>query len=333
MKNNRILIIAIVVLTIVVSYFIYTSDSRTLRGELSDFAVEDTAAIDKIFLADKLGHTSLLTRVSSTEWKIGEFVARQDAINNLLFTLKKMTVKAPVAKSMQSKVLKDMSGIGQRKIEIYSGGRLLKTIFVGVETMDKMGTYMLIEGSTVPFEVHIRGHRGFLQGRFITDDRLWRDPVIFRYDYRDIRKVAVSYPELPQQNYAVLYDGKKPSLEVAGKPVAADSLALYEYLNAYKNVVYEYIVSETFPEATKDSILMSRPFVQISVTDKAGKTTAIQGFRRAAGPEETDPEGKPLKYDLDRMYGYLNGKDFLLVQYFQFDRLLKEPASFVSTSK
>lgn len=333
MKNNRFLIIAVVVLSIVVSYFIYTSNSRTIRGELSDFAVEDSAAIDKIFLADKLGHTSLLTRVSSTQWRIGEYLARQDAVNNLLFTLKKMTVKAPVAKSMQPKVLKDMSGIGQRKIEVYSKGRLLKTIFVGVETTDKMGTYMLIEGSSVPFEVHIRGHRGFLQSRFITDDRLWRDPAIFKYDYRDIRKITVNYPELPQQSFAVSYDGKIPSLQVAGRPVAADSLRLYEYLNAYKSVVYEYIVSETFPEATKDSILMSRPFVQVAVTDKTGKTNSIQGFRRAAGPDETDPDGNPLKFDLDRMYGNLNGKDFLLVQYYQFDRLLKEPSWFVNNSK
>jgi hypothetical protein len=33
------------------------------------------------------------------------------------------------------------------------------------------------------------------------------------------------------------------------------------------------------------------------------------------------------------MYGHLNGKDFLLVQYFQFDRLLKEPSWFVNASK
>ena len=192
MKSNKILIIAVVVLGILVSYFIYTSNNQTLRGELSDFAVEDTASIDKIFLADKLGHTSLLTRVSSSEWRIDEYLARQDAINTLLFTIKKMIVKAPVAKSMEPKVLKDMAGVGQRKLELYSGGRLLKTIFIGVETMDKMGTYMLIEGSTVPFEVHIQGHRGFLQGRFITDARLWRDPAIFKYDYRDIRKISRS---------------------------------------------------------------------------------------------------------------------------------------------
>jgi len=333
MKSNKILIIAVVVLGILVSYFIYTSNSQTLRGELSDFAVEDTASIDKIFLADKLGHTSLLTRVSSSEWRIGDYLARQDAINTLLFTIKKMKVKAPVAKSMEPKVLKDMAGVGQRKLELYAGGRLIKTIFIGVETMDKMGTYMLIEGSTVPFEVHIQGHRGFLQGRFITDDRLWRDPAIFKYDYRDIRKISVNYPEVPQQSFEVLYNGQKPSLMVGGKKIEADTLSLYQYLNAYKSVVYEYIVTESFPVERKDSILSNTPFVQIAVTDKSGKVNSIKGYRRAAGPEETDPDGNPLKFDPDRMYGHLNGKDFLLVQYFQFDRLLKEPSWFVNASK
>ena len=73
--------------------------------------------------------------------------------------------------------------------------------------------------------------------------------------------------------------------------------------------------------------------MQIAVTDKSGKVNSIKGYRRAAGPEETDPDGNPLKYDPDRMYGHLNGKDFLLVQYFQFDRLQKEPSWFVNASK
>lgn len=333
MKSNRILLLLAVALIVVVGYFLFTRNSRTLRGELSDFAVEDTAAIDRIFLADKSGHTSLLERKGPGVWMIGEYQARPDAVESLLFTLKKMKMRAPVAKAMQPKVLRDMAGIGQRKVEIYSKGQLLKTIFVGVETMDKMATYMMIEGSTVPFEVHIQGHRGFLQTRFITDARLWRDPVLFRYDYRDIRKVSTRYPEFPSENFEVTFDGKTPALLLGGKSTATDSLILFEYLNSFRNVVYEYVVTESFPEAKKDSILMSKPFVEVSVTDKNGKTTLVQGYRRAAAEGELDPTGALRKFDPDRMYALLNKKDFLLVQYFQFDRILKTPESFISVRK
>jgi len=159
MNSNRILLLVTIALGIILSYYFFTSDNRTIKGELRDFAIEDTALVDRIFLADKQGHKALLERQASGVWTVGEYQARPQAVRDLLFTLNKMVVKAPVAKSMQPKVLKDLSGIGQRKIEIYAGKQLLKTIYVGIETMDKMGTYMMIEGSSVPFEVHIPGHR------------------------------------------------------------------------------------------------------------------------------------------------------------------------------
>ncbi len=330
MKNNRILLVLVVALTVVVSYFWFTRSSKTFRGELSDFAVPDTAAIDKLFLADKNGHSALLERKGPGKWTVGQFTARQDAVNGLLFTLKKMKMRAPVAKSMEQNVLRDLAGNNQRKIEIYSRGRLLKTIFVGLETPDKMGTFMLIEGSSVPFDVHIPGHRGFLQTRFITDARLWRDPALFKYDYRDIATVSVKYNETPANSFEIRTEGRNPKLFVQGNPVAADSLALFEYLNEYRNVVYEFIVTESFPEAKKDSILSSKPWIEVKVTDRKGQSTFVQGFHRsAADANAVDAEGNRLPYDPDRMYALLNGKDFLLVQFYQFDRLLKQPSFFI----
>lgn len=334
MKSNRVLLVLVVALAVVVSYFWFTNTSKTFRGELSDFAVEDTASVDKLFLADKNGHSALLERKGPGVWTVGEHLARQDAINTLLFTLKKMKMRAPVAKSMEQNVLRDLSGITQRKIEIYSKGKLLKTIFVGIETPDKMGTFMMIDGSSVPFDVHIPGHRGFLQTRFITDARLWRDPALFKYDYRDIASVSVKYNETPASSFEIRSEGRNPRLFVQGNPVAADSLALFAYLNEFRNVVYEYIVTESFPEAKKDSILSSKPWVEVKVSDRKGKSTFVQGFHRsAADAKAVDAQGNPMLYDPDRMYALLNGKDFLLVQFYQFDRLLKQPSYFVNASK
>lgn len=323
-----------VALLAVVAWFWFSSDSKTLKGELSDFSVEDTAAVDKLFLADKLGHTALLERTGPGTWKVGEYLARPDAVNLLLTTLKKMVMRAPVAKSMEQKVLRDLSGPAQKKIEIYSKGTLLKTIFVGTESMDKQGTFMLIDGSSVPFEVHIPGHRGFLQNRFITDIRLWRDPSVFAYDYRDIRTIDVNYTEDASRSFTLQFDGKQPALRIAGKSVQADSLALFAYMNEYRKITYEAIVTdETFPKATKDSILNSTPFVRIAVTDAKGKRNLFEGYRRKAQEGTANPDGTPRRFDLDRMYGYLNGKDFVLVQYFQFDRLLRDPNSFLAPAR
>ena len=330
MKSNRILLIAVVVLAIIVAYVIYTKNTGSIQGELKDFAVEDTAVVDKLFLADKTGHTSLLERKAANKWMVnGKYVARQDAINSLLFTLKKMTVRAPVAKTMQNRVIKDLSGVAQRKIEIYSGGNLIKTIYVGLENMDKMGTYMMLENSSVPFELHIQGHRGFLQTRFITDERLWRDPTVFSYDYKEIRSIDVKYNELPSSSFEMKYDGKKPTLFQGNKEITpVDTLKCFEYLNSFRKITYEYMVTyETFPETRRDSILNIGPWAEITVTDIEGKKNNIKCYHRSAGPSPY-PEASSSPYDPDRMYGWINGKDFVLIQFVQFDKLLRNPESF-----
>ena len=70
MKSNRIILILFVVLAAVAGYFYYTKSSGTIKKELSDFAVADTASIDKIFMADREGHTATLIRKSPTEWTV-----------------------------------------------------------------------------------------------------------------------------------------------------------------------------------------------------------------------------------------------------------------------
>jgi len=329
MKQNRILLILVVLVATIIAWFVLSKSNSTLGKELQNFAIEDTASIDKIFIADKNGNSSTLERVNSSTWTVNKkYEARQDGIKTLLLTLNKMKVRNPVAKAMEPKVLRDLSGPVQKKVEIYSNGNLLKVIYMGVESMDKMGTYMLLENSSAPFEVHIPGHRGFLQSRFIVDEHIWRDISIFKYDYRDIRKIQVRYPEVPNQGFDLKYDGKNLELNNVGSSspvVGLDTLKAFQYLNEFRRVVYEFIVVESFPKQTRDSIIASQPFVMISVTDKTGDTKEVKGFhRKTPGRIVEDPSIPLVPYDTDRLYGTINNdKDFVLIQFYQMGRILK----------
>lgn len=335
MKSNKYLLIGIVLLAAIVIYFIFNTGDKTLGSDLKNFTVEDTAAIDKIFIADKQDHKTLLERKGPASWMVdGKFPVRQDGVKMILETLNKMVVRNPVAKSMEQKVLKDLSGPVQKKVEIYQHGELTKVIYMAGETPDKLATYMLLEGAETPYEVHIPGHRGFLQTRFISDGRMWRDPIIFRYDYRDMRSVEVKYPAVPQDGFTVKYDGKITSLFHPGSNVpdpALDSLRAFEYLNSFRSINYEFEVVETFSKTIKDSILASPPFIEITVLDKNGGRNYVKGFRRPSSLVSEIEEGaeKP-PFDVDRMYGLINnGKDFVLIQYYQFDKVIKPAAWFL----
>ena len=334
MKSNRLLIIGIVVLGIVVAYLLINNGRNTRGGDLKNFTVEDTASVDKIFIADKQNHKTLLERKGPSLWIVdGKYPVRQDGIKMLLETLNKMVVRTPVAKSMEQKVLKDLSGPVQKKVEIYQNGKLSKVFYMAAETPDKLATYMLIDGSDSPYEVHIPGHRGFLQSRFISDGRLWRDPVIFRYDYRDMRSVEVNYPADPQQSFTVKYDGKKTSLFHRGSLVQdpnLDSLKAFEYLNSFRNIGYEFEVVETFSKTIKDSVLASTPFIEITVIDKNGESNQVKGYRRPANLTSYVPDQEMQAFDTDRLYALVGKeKTFVLVQYFQFDKVIKPAVWFL----
>ena len=328
MKINRILIIVVVLLIGVAAWFYYSQSNSTLKDKLKIFTVEDTASVDKLFFADKNGNTATLTRKSATVWMVNDtFLARADAVKTVLETLKKMKVRFPVAKSMEQTVLKELSGPSQRKVEVYSKGDLIKTIYMANESMDKKGTYMLLEGDDQPYEVHIPGHNGFLQTRFIVNPKSWRDPSIFSYDYRDIRKVVLKYNERPEANVEIGFNGTK-GIEISqnGMKVAkaVDTLAAIEYLAGYKRINYEFIVAESFPKAEKDSILNSKPWVEITITDKNKAIRTVKGFHRYNTAKEIDTSIPGSQYDSDRMYALVNGeKDFVLVQFFQMNPLIK----------
>lgn len=329
MKQNLGLIFLVVALISGISWMLLTNSNSTLGKELQNFSIEDTSAIDKIFIADKNGNSSTLTRISAGEWKVNDtYRVRQDGINTLLFTLHKMKVRNPVGKALEPKVLRDLSGPVQKKVEVYSKGKLIKTIYVGNESVDKLGTYMLLEDSSAPFEVHIPGHRGFLQSRFIVEQDIWRDQAIFRYDYRDIRSISARYPENPTQDFDLKYDGKHVNVFMPGgaNPLAGlDTLRAMQYLNEFRTINFEFVVVESFPKQTRDSILASTPFVMIRVTDKTGAVNELKGFhRKTPGPAEDAALNPDQPYDVDRLYGSINqGKDFILMQFLQLDRITR----------
>ena len=56
MKNNKFLLATLLILVAIAVYFFVSKSSGTLNIEHSDFAIKDTASIDKIFIfLPKLG--------------------------------------------------------------------------------------------------------------------------------------------------------------------------------------------------------------------------------------------------------------------------------------
>ena len=95
-KNARILVI-VLVLAFITFYLVFNNSKSTLLKRYSNFAIEDTASITKIFLADKRNNRVLLERIKPGKWTINKvYEGNNDAITILLKTIANINVRMPV---------------------------------------------------------------------------------------------------------------------------------------------------------------------------------------------------------------------------------------------
>lgn len=344
MKSNRnivLLIILVAVLGIVAFWLLTNRGKGTIKESLKNFAVEDTASITKIFLADKTGKSVLLEKEKPGLWKLNKkFYARNDAINTLLYTMKRVEVRQPVGKKAKANVIKQLSTMAV-KMEAYSGDELVKVYYIGGETQDQTGTYMLMvdeetgENSGSPFITYIPGFEGYLTTRYFTTENDWRDRTIFKHIPPQIQSVKVEYPLKSEEGFQIEQpvENKFVLTPLSGSPLTSvDTLAIKQYLSYFQNIQYEGL-DDKIPQTKRDSILSSVPFGIFTLKDKEGKTSSIKLFYMPSAKEQYDTAGKVAPHNLDRFYGLLNHVDFVIGQYYVFGKLLQPVTYFASNRK
>lgn len=311
------------------SIFLFLRQKKsTLNRALSDFSVKDTAAVDKIFLADMQGVQVTLVR-NGRKWQIdGKQDARMDAVQIMLATLHDLKVKYPVAKAAFNNIIKDMA-TSSVKVELYSGGKKTKTIYVGSPTKDHDGTYMMLEGSSTPFVVEIPGFQGYLSTRFFTSPNQWRASVLLSYNIAQIKELEVILHTNPASSFSIHVDKDASqsrfrfTLFDAKKQVVSrfDTSLVMQYLSAYKQVNYEFIADQI--SKTKLDSALTRPYLSLLITDVSSKKKKIDVLAIPMPPGSTNRGGESIAYDDERAYVLAdnNRKEIFIGQYFVFDRL------------
>lgn len=143
MKRNLWYLLILIILT--TAALLLRKQWGTLSVDETAFAIEDTAAIGKIFIADMQGGKVILTR-NNQYWTVNDkYIVRNDYMPTLLSTLKNLSVDRPVPDAAQANVLKEMASHNKR-VEVFDRkGKLLKAYFVGGSSLDALGTYMVMD--------------------------------------------------------------------------------------------------------------------------------------------------------------------------------------------
>lgn len=336
MKKNKSVFIVFVLLAVVAAGLWYFESNKSIKGELKDFAVADTSIVDKIFLADKEGRSVTLVKEASNRWKVnGKFLAREDGIQNLLTTIKNVEVRSPVGKNLYNNTMKLMASKSV-KVEIYSNGENIKTYYVGHPTMDNLGTFMYLEGSSVPFITFIPGFNGFLTTRYFANEAEWRDKVIFRFDPRRIVEVEVNDRARPIRAFQLTRMADTSFVVkkmVDGQTITPlDLNKVRSFLSGFSETYFERI-DMGISKNLKDSILKVGPFTIVNVKMDNGGVKSLVCFRKPVTQGsrlQINYHGENLPFDLDKFYAMMSGDTSMLVcQYFHFDRIFKDPRNFL----
>jgi len=347
MKKNTYLIVIVAFLALAGAFLLLNPRSGTLSRNESDFSIRDTSSVQRIFLADRSGNQIDLQRQGS-RWMInGEFEARREALEQFLSTMMRLTVRGPVARSAHNSVISRLASTGV-KVEIYQRTYLIdlgeklrlfpriratRVFYVGDNTQDNLGTFMAMEGAERPYIVYLPGFRGFVSIRFSPRLSDWRDHSIFRTRLADIASVQVEVSGEPENSYTITHlpNGTYRLEPALGEELQhLDTLKVLSFLTAFDDLRFESLLNGTLPQAFIDSVAQSPVHQRITLIDTQGRMAIAQTHRRKLKEPEFSAEGMPVLYDRDRMYAFINeGKDFVLVQFFVFDRITR-PLSWFS---
>lgn len=332
MKRKNLLLLGIVAILLIAAYYFISSEGSGMRQDLRDFSIKDTASVTRIVIKDKTPAEVELIKIDG-RWKVdGKYNARPDVINVLLTTLYRQEMRNFTPEAAKEMVIKDLSVYGV-EVQVYNGDKEIKRFYVGGNAPDLMGTYMMIHNATDPYVVHIEGFNGFLNTRYFTQAYQWRDRLVVDHEDNEIVKVEMNYTFNPEESFVMERVGKDDFKVFSNEGVAIDfdSSAVRGYLEDWRNLRYEGMVVESDPAwKRRDSIMGAIPVFEIKVTTRSGEVSTIKGFRKDGRVDHTEPDGSLEKYDRDRMYAVINNENFVVIQFYVFDKITR-PLSYFET--
>lgn len=326
MKRNQLLILLVLVLA-GISAWLYWKNTRT--STLDDlaveytFKVEDTAAVTRIILRDKTPSRTELTREGNVWMVNGETPARMDAIQVLLETIGRMELRNFVPEKTKPEIMRRMGTYGV-EVQVFQGEDEVRHFYVGTETQDQLGTYMLNHGASSPYAVHLPGFNGYLSTRFFARPELWMSRLIFGWQPEEIGSIEMTYAD-SASGFVLTKQGEGWRLTSGeGEELRLDPLKAQYYAALFKTLNYEGPITPADPiYSRKDSLLALPPVFELRITASNGEQRTLSGYRIKPKEGDVDDQGNPRAYDPDRLHGFIDGRRMVLLQFYGLEQVLR----------
>ena len=324
MKNKNILYIIVILFLGTCIYLLSKQDNSITRTDRRDFSIADTSEVIKVTLSSKAPEIAVLNRQNENSWTVnGKYKARKSGIFYLLQTLQRMEIAHPVPLSMRDNVIGNLAVKGIKvEVELKNGKN--KIFYVGGENKELTATFMMLKGALEPYAVHIPGFKGYLSGRFFTQEYLWRDKTVINYDNRNISSVQMQYYNVNQKDESFRITKTNMDYQLSDfetkEMIGHNQKALETYIASFRKLYAESFVTGTL---NTDSLIKTQPLFELTVTTTDNQSTSIIVFNKKA--EKTIyVDGDITMEDPDRMFAFVNNEDWMVIQTNTFKKVMKE---------
>lgn len=354
MKNKKNIITIIVAIVLLIGCLLLVlwknnliSHGKQLQEDM--FAIKDSSAVTKIFIADMHENHVLLIRTPKG-WMLSDSIpAVEEKVQALLSTMLNIRIQIPVTQKGIPDAVNTMLVAGI-KVEIYEKKPLFtlfnkgffvkerkaKTYYMGPATQSNVANFAILEGyEDTPFIVAQPGFRGFLTPRYSPFKEDWVSHHLFATKPTRVQEILIQDIEHPEQSYRVEKSGTRffklfnsQNVEIAHY----DTTKLLNFVSEFKNRNYENIAD--LPEEEIKHILKDNLFKIITLKDVSGNTFELKLYKMDENMDYYDEKGNKIEdveyyYNKDRCYGVFNGQtdQIYVLQYFHIDRIL-QPLSF-----
>lgn len=316
MTKRIYLLIALFLLVLVAVLLVVRNDKSTISSKHSRFSFEVPSDIDSFVIQSGKGKVSLVQ--TSSGWKTNDQQADENKIKLLVETLRNLHTLTPVVGDQQRKYKNKLDSNVCSIIVWQSKKRAYQMHFISEEGRN-------ISYIRKPEKLYFIAIRGFektpLKDIISCEQEYWRKNVILYAHAKNIIKIKINYPLLPDQNFE-LHQTDNNLFELSSdseiyKKEELDESKIWDYLHFYNGISF------TLPDT-----LLYKPIIREKnkifdlwlETNNSGVTT-IQGYPLL------NIENK--KADLYKLCAITNEDRLVYLNYEDIDPLLANPDYFL----
>ena len=320
-SKSRLWLIAAVAFVVLLLLFgstlFQTARSLFLGGPLvsETYCISDTSKVDQISICH--GQDSVLINRTAQGWSVNGRAASGAMVSNLLSAFQSIDVYSPIPKMVDSVVASQLMSETAIAVRFGNASEPIRKIrFAYTDTLG-LGTVALADGYSTGAVVRTPKEGIRLVDLLSANPSFWANTRIITASESEISEIAFKNSESPDSSFTIKRNGVGfQLLDEKGMIVSRklNPMAISRYFN--------YVTRITTLSVANQSAKLQAPLYSLSI--KSVKGTTVLDFIPIPSSAPLDVTGRKARFDYDRLFILMNGKDLYTANWVDVDLTIKK---------